>query len=534
MTTANTTSASLFRKDLATVALHSIWVLCFIVSGMSGMQIWRAQQHQELLSAAPLSAVSMEGQVFIWHLISGLTLSVSLLVYACFVRLMRQTGRLWPARHHSVSTNKRARNNLLPVALLVLMITSGWVLLLLQHGYFPWRALHRWFALGMLGIVLLHALRHLDWLGWRQSLYCWWAKMGGTRLCIGLLVIFSCLLALGIALFHATRPELTTQFVTRPPLIDGHTGDAAWRDAPPATMITYIGSGAHQISTPVQVKAVHDGQRIYLALRWPDDSPSRQHLPLRKYESGWKILHQGFEIDDERRFYEDKFAVLISNGSILDALRATHLGAKPLGNAPGPRHQRGYHWFSDKKQKVLDLWQWKAVRSDPLHQADDQHFGSPYALKHCAARYKAGYHDDPQWKSGARTNWLQFDGNTVTPSRLPRTGQFMTLQDDTPLLAMRIADSIPYTSAADHIPVGTQIPGIIKHDLIEGDRGHVAAKARWHEGHWYLEMSRSLNTHSPYDLPIQSGSLLWFAPFDHSQTRHAYHLWPLHLWLEAP
>jgi hypothetical protein len=40
-------------------------------------------------------------------------------------------------------------------------------------------------------------------------------------------------------------------------------------------------------------------------------------------------------------------------------------------------------------------------------------------------------------------------------------------------------------------------------------------------------LSRALDTGSDKDVPIQDGVLVWVAVFDHTQTRHAYHLRPL-------
>jgi hypothetical protein len=67
-----------------------------------------------------------------------------------------------------------------------------------------------------------------------------------------------------------------------------------------------------------------------------------------------------------------------------------------------------------------------------------------------------------------------------------------------------------------------------------GDRGDVHAAAQWHNGWWRLQLSRRLVTGSPYDVALQPDEpvYLWVAVFDHTLTRHSFHLHPLRIVLE--
>jgi hypothetical protein len=67
---------------------------------------------------------------------------------------------------------------------------------------------------------------------------------------------------------------------------------------------------------------------------------------------------------------------------------------------------------------------------------------------------------------------------------------------------------------------------------IEGDRADVAAVGRWSDGLWRLEMKRALDTGSTYDVALGDGTYLWVAVFDHTQTRHSWHMRPLRLRME--
>lgn len=99
---------------------------------------------------------------------------------------------------------------------------------------------------------------------------------------------------------------------------------------------------------------------------------------------------------------------------------------------------------------------------------------------------------------------------------------------------MRWSDGFPYTSNTDRIPAGIAIPAVLTTQPMEGDRGHVGARGRWADGRWTVEMSRDLDTGSPFDVAITDDTHLWVSVFDHSQTRHTYHLRPLRLRLERP
>jgi hypothetical protein len=103
-------------------------------------------------------------------------------------------------------------------------------------------------------------------------------------------------------------------------------------------------------------------------------------------------------------------------------------------------------------------------------------------------------------------------------------------EDDGAAWWLTHADSLPYSPELDaRIPEGTVIPGVINEGAYDGDRGDVRSAARWAAGRWTLEVARRLSTGSAYDLPVESGTHLWVAAFDRSQTRHTRHGKPVRL-----
>ena len=92
------------------------------------------------------------------------------------------------------------------------------------------------------------------------------------------------------------------------------------------------------------------------------------------------------------------------------------------------------------------------------------------------------------------------------------------------------AETTAYSAAGDSkLPVGSVIPSIVMLDGVATERSSIRGVARWAAGRWTLELSRRLHTGSPYDLAIKTGTLMWVAAFDHSETRHTRHLRPLRL-----
>ena len=67
-----------------------------------------------------------------------------------------------------------------------------------------------------------------------------------------------------------------------------------------------------------------------------------------------------------------------------------------------------------------------------------------------------------------------------------------------------------------------------------GDRGDVQAVSQWRDGVWTMEVKRKLDTGSEYDVAFATDrpTYLWVAAFNHTQTRHSRHLYPVAVTLE--
>jgi cytochrome b subunit of formate dehydrogenase len=338
------------------------------------------------------------------------------------------------------------------------------------------------------------------------------------------------------------------------PVLDGETSDPVWRKITPFSVMTSHGGNFDgKGETKVEIRAAHDGTWAYFLFTWADPTRSLKHLPLLKADDGWRLLHDGYEVGDEQDFDEDKFSVLLtkSNG-ILAGDNTFHASPHPIAEAPATMTGRGLHYTENGG--YADVWLWKATSGGPTGWMDDEHFGPPLQATPMqaggVAPYRGGFAPDPG-NANYSDNFSMINektgelNQTIRPRRLPKNlevtkaalGQ-IDIDPDRGESAgarwfMTEAESLPYTPELDsHLPKGTIVPGVIIAGEFSGDRADVRCAARWASGAWALEVARRLNTHSKYDVPIETGTFMRVAAFDHSQIRHTRHVRPIYLEVE--
>jgi hypothetical protein len=339
------------------------------------------------------------------------------------------------------------------------------------------------------------------------------------------------------------------------PILDGDTSDRAWRNIQPFSVMTNQGGNFDgKGESRIDIRAVHDGTWAYFLFTWEDPTRSLKHLPLIKEIDGWHMLHDGYESGDEHDYNEDKFSVLLTTLDVtLAGDRTFHAGPHPLPEAPATMTGRGLH-YTPGNDVYVDVWLWKATSSGSTGWMDDSHFGPPLDPTPMQVRnvvpYRGGFAPDPG-TANYTDNFIMSDEpavdgkRTITPRRLPRDLAKTTKamgeidldpnhgESDGARWFMTETESIPYSSEQDvTVPVGTVIPGVIIGGEFSGDRADIRCAARWASGHWALEVARRLDTHSQYDVPLQTGVFMRVAAFDHSQIRHTRHVRPIRLEVE--
>jgi len=351
-----------------------------------------------------------------------------------------------------------------------------------------------------------------------------------------------------------TDKSLTLTFTTEKIDLDGESREGIWQNTPTKTIQTYQGYAQPKKGTEVSVQAAHDGEYAYFYLKWFDDTRSQKHLPMVKTNEGWKILQTNAKTADENKYYEDKLAIMLSTSNQLAGAGTVHLGSKPLKDHPAPSSKRGLHYTNDNA--LTDVWHWKSVRTgNSIGQADDNHFGTPQPSTSEYKRYTGGYQKDlddcehlVRWDGsdfqtkpecgGFVENWVFYEDDVVQPKRLPASQSTLDKMGEINLDEnvsdfgrwwMPWEETIAYHPDEDEHPIGTVMPSVLSLGPFTQGRGDVSAVAQWQANYWMLEIKRKLDVSSEYDLPVKTGMYFWVAVFNHSQTRHSYHLKPLRI-----
>ncbi|MCG8673471.1 MAG: ethylbenzene dehydrogenase-related protein [Pseudomonadales bacterium] len=316
--------------------------------------------------------------------------------------------------------------------------------------------------------------------------------------------------------------------------IDGIADESFWEQALPQTIFTHGGANFEDGATPITIKALQNGNELFMHVEWQDATESLRHLPLVKTDSGWRVQQNGFHHFAETKYYEDKLAIILSENCEFGAAGTAHLGPRPLKDKPKHWTGLGYHY---SETDVVDLWHWKAVRTNHMRLMDDNYIGKPDIVREGARRYKAGYKTDARESGAYKMNWKWYSPNGVVPKRLPFNNEWLApYQSDGNIQEAEIPWVLPwfdgeaYSSLKDNLPIGTVLPSILyTSNQFEGDRAHVRAYAQWQDGKWSLELFRKLNTGSDKDVALRDGLCLWVAAFDHAQIAHTRHVRPIKL-----
>ncbi len=547
------------------VCVHWLLVIAFFVSLLTGFRI-SADYLDGIVGpvARRISWLLPRGQVIDWHVTSSWAVVSLTLAYAFFlwrgefyhrVRLgaaslksIRPTFLL--ARKTAATASWHALNRVMfhcSYVLLTIVAITGWMMY--RETFFGFKAVsvqsvHGLSAVALIALATIHPLIALK-IGRFFSMF---RPRGGYRLAS--LVSIGAAVGLIAPLYFVDasyQVRLIVPRVVQSPVMDGRGHDPVWSATRAVAVSTVRGANLPGGQVEVEVRAVHDGEQAYFQFRWADDTRSQKHHPLVKTEQGWRVMATGYETNDESVFYEDKFAVILSDRPSLGT-GSVHLGEDLV---PGPhyRNMRGLHFTTDGS--ILDLWHWKSVRSGALGYADDNFIGPPMASERAGARYTGGYTQDPSPLPGHPylLNWVASDRSLplhetpVLPRFLPRDPQILNRMGKVSL-DPSVSDEgkwhlfadevVAYDEMLDLYPVGTVLPGVVLSGEFQGDRADVRAEAHWHDGHWTLEMRRALDTGSTFDIAFSphTPTYMWVAVFNHNQIRHSQHLHPIKLFMQ--
>jgi len=274
-----------------------------------------------------------------------------------------------------------------------------------------------------------------------------------------------------------------------------------WNNAKELDISLINGCGLDNGHTIVRLQAFHDGRELFMRATWDDPVEDRRYWPWKKNGHGWERLVTN--PDDEQVYYEDKFSLIYpvekntAFAKIGCAIYCHVDSEKPYG------YKASGH--------VVDVWHWKASRSDSIGIVDDKHwFGFDKSQK------DVGRHGDPFDAGGMEKN---YERGVDHPPFLP-VNDIAVFKG-----ALLKKHATAFTKElSDTFPPRTTVPGIVVETIL-GDRGDVHCQSEHRNGQWVLYIRRALQTRSDgKDVQFKPGGSYDFAcaAFDHAMKRHAY------------
>ena len=425
--------------------LHWLAGASLLVLVLTGFSLHAVSRPAWSLFNGELPAMLWSGRVNLWHLSAALVFAPSVIAMLWLVR----RGRFW-------------RRPTLVILLVggVVMAISGLVMSC-AFGSFALYSLtlsvHTALGLVLMPIAFFwHTLCGLT-VHWRQLVPTFhpWAKaqVGPVLAFLALAVVTSCLLLNGLPA-HPNCYDLHAQRVPSTELALTELAALPWGDAKPLMIHLFNGSEHQAGQTRVWLRALHDGTDVFVKAEWLDDDENRQYMPWRKVGSKWEHLRTGpagGPMLDECLYYEDKFALAFP---IEPDWRFERAGCAVYCHAGGGRAY-GYKGST----RPVDVWHWKATRTDPLGQVDDKYWSQvDFDAK------DVGRHGDPKESGGYSKN---IPKDAPHPSFLP--DELTAIHGG----IIPASHAVEYSeAAAQKIREGTILPGIVASPFV-GDRGSI-------------------------------------------------------------
>ncbi len=281
----------------------------------------------------------------------------------------------------------------------------------------------------------------------------------------------------------------------------------------------------------LQVKAAYNGRDMFFRYRWPSKRAGIYHDMLKYTGGKWVRIGGSVPGPQPQGIYEDRLTMLVDDGSV--PIFAKYGGYIAIGdrmrfftNEATKKQVQAHPYLGKKKQKevgkhlpatrsninnwasvvaekelaalrkagyFLDLWHWRAHRSNPIGKSDDQFVAE--------ARY------GDSGKGPFFTNWDKKKKQPKLMFNPATTGRRALKWDD---LAQRKLgfDDLYYLRQDQAVPFdpnfgwkeGDTIPRRVLRTG-EGSRADISVlgKARWKDGFWDVTLVRAMDTGFPLE-----------------------------------
>lgn len=486
-----TTYSHLFRL------LHWILGLALPFMVITGLSLHATARPDWSLFSGRASAWMLEGRVGVYHLLgAAIFMPAMLIALGMHIRGYCRRSIPWSLRRFSI------------LILLIgglLMISSALVLLFPEMPaafHAPARLIHAVSGLVLLPLgFLTHAVQSLT--TYRKLLVKAFHPVTEPRWLMSLGIFVSSLLLCSFFIFNSVPFTLGSR-ILRATRIASPADDLQslpWDSAHELDISLTNGCGFDNGHTILRLRAFHNGRELFMRARWDDPVENRRYWPWKKIEHGWERLVTN--PDDEQVYYEDKFSLIFP---VEKSTAFAKIGCAMYCHVDSDRAYG--HKASDH---VVDVWHWKASRSDSIGIVDDKYwFGCDKSQK------DVGRHGDPLDAGGMEKN---YEEGLDHPPLLPANDSAVVKG------ALLKKHATAFTEAlSDAFPPGATVPGIVVETIL-GDRGDVQCQSEHRNRQWVLYIRRALQTNSDgKDVQFKPGCSYDFAcaAFDHAAKRHAY------------
>jgi len=287
------------------------------------------------------------------------------------------------------------------------------------------------------------------------------------------MILLFVVLAVNISMLAQTTLTVTEGTAT----IDGIISPNEYTSTP---IVTTLG---------VTLYAMDDGNYFYLAATWADDTESIAKKQWSYDGSNWSQTGN-----------EDRVAFIFDMGQ---------------NGADGPGCTNMCHGDGLMRTNFgfVDVWHWKAFRSNPMGVADDKYWDTSDRQSDPGTSSYSGngpVNNLPEFMAvsgpGANVNWL------VNSASL---GNF----DPYGVISSTFAEANTFDPGAT-FSNGDVIPGYVLRTP-DGDRASVTAAGKWDNGVWTVEFKRA-NSGSDFDFAVPSGGTVDFTHeiFDNTGGGH--------------
>jgi hypothetical protein len=287
-----------------------------------------------------------------------------------------------------------------------------------------------------------------------------------------------------------------------------------------------------ELTMPLQVKAAYNGRDMFFRYRWPARQPSIYHDML-KYEGGKWVRYGDSEVGRQAQgIYEDRITMFVDDGSVPEFAR--YGGYVAVGDRmrfftdeAKPKDVRAHPYLGQKRKQTevrkylpatrrdindwasvvpeeeltalrkagyfLDLWHWRAHRSNPIDVSDDE-----YVFETRSGDAGRGPFTD-NWEPEKSQPRFMLDPEK-TGRRAIRWEELIQRKlgfDDVYFISEGTAkpfDASHQWQEGDTIPRRLLRPGDASHADIK-----VSGKARWRDGYWDVTLFRAMDTGHPMD-----------------------------------